>query len=112
MQTEPLVSGINIGALRAPTSGDDRYCMLDSEANVMVIPRMEGMVGDETICSLVDKNTLWRVAKDMFNSAQNRTGMDWSSLWQALTGERVEDLEICYVAGCIEGLTGLIARAA
>ena len=42
----------------------------------------------------LNKNTFWRVAKDMFNAAQNRTGMDWSSIWQALTGERVEDLEI------------------
>ena len=38
-QTEPSVSAINVGALRAPTSGDDRYCMLDSGANVMVIPK-------------------------------------------------------------------------
>ena len=167
----PFASAINVGALRAPTSGDDRYCMLDSGANVMVIPRMEGMVGDETMCSLVgdnratglivsrlyigtksylvvavqnaavllppaylvriagyrlswanqsggeifhlkdgygesvtvhedddllylNKNTFWRVAKDMFNAAQNRTGMDWSSIWQALTGEHFEDLEI------------------
>ena len=30
--TEPSVSAINVGALRAPTSGDDRYCMLDSGA--------------------------------------------------------------------------------
>ena len=167
----PFASAINVGALRAPTSGDDRYCMLDSGANVMVIPRMEGMVGDETMCSLVgdnratglivsrlyigtksylvvavqnaavllppaylvriagyrlswanqsggeifhlkdgygepvtvhedddllylNKNTFWRVAKDMFNAAQNRTGMDWSSIWQALTGERFEDVEI------------------
>ena len=170
-QSGPSVSAINVGALRAPTSGDDRYCMLDSGANVMVIPKVEGMVGDETMCSLVgdnratgliisrlyigtksylvvavqnaavllppaylvriagyrlswanqsggeifhlkdgygesvtvhedddlpylNKNTSWRVAKDMFNAAQNRTGMDWSSIWQALTGERVEDLEI------------------
>ena len=40
---EPSVSAINVGALRAPTSGDDRYCM-------------EGMVGDETMCSLVGDN--------------------------------------------------------
>ena len=170
-QTEPSVSAINVGALRAPTSGDDRYCMLDSGANVMVIPRMEGMVGDETMCCLVgdnratglivsrlyigtksylvvavqnaavllppaylvriagyrlswanhsggeifhlkdgygesvavhedddllylNKNTFWRVAKDMFSAAQNRTGMDWPSIWQALTGERVEDVAI------------------
>ena len=167
----PFASAINVGALRAPTSGDDRYCMLDSGANVMVIPKMEGMVGDETMCSLVgdnratglivsrlyigtksylvvavqnaavllppaylvriagyrlswanqsggeifhlkdgygesvtvhedddllylNKNTFWRVARDMFNAAQNRTGMDWSSIWQSLTGERFEDLEI------------------
>ena len=137
----------------------------------MVIPKMEGMVGDETMCSLVGDNRaiglivsrlyigtksylvvavqnaavllppaylvriagyrlswanhsggeifhlkdgygesvavhedddllylntkpFWRVAKDMFNAAQNRTGMDWSSIWHALTGERVEDVEI------------------
>ena len=42
----------------------------------------------------LNKNTFWRVAKDMFNAAQNRTGMDWSSIWQALTGERFEDVEI------------------
>ena len=53
---EPSVSAINVGALRAPTSGDDRYCMLDSGANVMVIPKMEGMVGDETMCPLVGDN--------------------------------------------------------
>ena len=169
--TGPSISTINVGALRAPTSEDDRYCMLDSGANVMVIPKMEGMVGDETMCSLVgdnratglivsrlyigtklylvvavqnatvllppaylvriagyrlswanqsggeifhlkdgygesvavhedddllylNKNTFWRVAKDMFNAAQNRTGMDWPSIWQALTGKRVEDVEI------------------
>ena len=55
-QTEPSVSVINVGALRAPTTGDDRYCMLDSGANGMVIPKMEGMVGDETMCSLVGDN--------------------------------------------------------
>ena len=54
----PSVSAINVGALRAPTSGDDRYCMLDSGANVMV----EGMVGDETMCSLVGDNILYRAA--------------------------------------------------
>ena len=54
-QSEPSVSAINVGALRAPTSGDDRYCMLDSGANVIVIPKMEGMVGDETMCSLVGR---------------------------------------------------------
>ena len=168
---EPSVSAINVGSLRAPTSGDDRYCMLDSGANVMVIPKMEGVVGDETMCFLVgdnratdlivsrlyigtksylvvaaqnaavllplaylvriagyrlswanhsgaeifhlkdgygesvavhedddllylNKNTFWRVAKDMFNAAKTRTGMDWPSIWQALTGELVEDVAI------------------
>ena len=170
-QPEPSVSAINVGTLRAPTSGDDRYCMLDSGANVMVIPKMEGMIGDETMCSLVgdnratglivsrlyigtksylvvavqnaavllppaylvriagyrlswanqsggeifhlkdgygesvtvhedddllylNKNTFWRVAKDMFNAAQSRVGMDWTSIWQAMTGERIEDVAI------------------
>ena len=30
----------------------------------------------------------------MFSAAQTRTGMDWPSIWQALTGERVEDVAI------------------
>ena len=47
---------------------------------------------DDLLC--LNKNSFCRVAKDMFNAAQNRTGTDWSSIWQALTGERVEDLEI------------------
>ena len=42
----------------------------------------------------LNKNTIWRVAKDMFSAAQSRTGMDWPSLWQALTGELVDDVEI------------------
>ena len=180
----PFASAINVGALRAPTSGDDRYCMLDSGAHVMVSPKMEGMVGDETMCSLVgdnratglivsrlyigtksylvvavqnaavllppaylvriagyrlswanqsggeifhlkdgygesvtvhedddllylNKNTFWRVAKDMFNAAQNRTGMDWSSIWQALTGERFEDLEIKGSEGNLDSWTNI-----
>ena len=42
----------------------------------------------------LNKNAFWRVAKDMFNAAQSRVGMDWPSIWQALTGERVEDVAI------------------
>ena len=30
----------------------------------------------------------------MFNAAQTRTGMDWPSIWQTLTGEMVEDVSI------------------
>ena len=32
--------------LRASTSDEDKYCMLDSGANVMVVPLKEGMRGD------------------------------------------------------------------
>ena len=55
---EPTVSAINVGTLKATTSDADKYCMLDSGANVMVAPPVEGMTGDQTMCSLVgDKRT-------------------------------------------------------
>ena len=57
-EEEPLVSAINVGTLKATTSDEDKYCMLDSGANVMVVPLMRNMQGDKTVCSLVgDKKT-------------------------------------------------------
>ena len=57
-EEEPLVSAINVGTLKATTSDEDKYCMLDSGANVMVVPLMRKMQGDKTMCSLVgDKKT-------------------------------------------------------
>ena len=53
---EPLVSAINVGILKASTSDEDKYCMLDSGANVMVVPLMRNMRGDKTMCSLVGDN--------------------------------------------------------
>ena len=53
---DPQVSAINVGILRATTSDEDKYCMLDSGANVMVVPLKEGMIGDKTMCSLVGDN--------------------------------------------------------
>ena len=44
----------NLLSITSTYSGDDRHCMLDSGANVMVIPKMEGMVGDELMCSIVE----------------------------------------------------------
>ena len=57
--TEPeddhRVSAVSVGAVK--TSGsEDHYCMLDSGANVMVIPWKEGMEGDHTMCALVGDN--------------------------------------------------------
>ena len=49
------ISAINVGAVKGDHS-DDRYCMLDSGANVMVIPWKEGMQGDHTMCALVGDN--------------------------------------------------------
>ena len=49
------VSAVSVGAVK--TSGsEDHYCMLDSGANVMVIPWKEGMEGDHTMCALVGDN--------------------------------------------------------
>ena len=53
---EPQVSAINVGTLKATTSDEDKYCMLDSGANVMVVPLMRDMKGDKTTCSLVGDN--------------------------------------------------------
>ena len=52
----PRVSTINVGTLKATTSDEDKYCMLDSGANVMVVPLMRDMKGDKTMCSLVGDN--------------------------------------------------------
>ena len=53
---DPQVSAINVGILRATTSDEEKYCMLDSGANVMVVPLKKGMIGDKTMCSLVGDN--------------------------------------------------------
>ena len=52
----PRVSTINVGTLKATTSDEDKYCMLDSGANVMVVPLMRDMKGDKNMCSLVGDN--------------------------------------------------------
>ena len=46
---------MSVGAVRA-TWSEDHYCMLDSGADVMVIPWKEGMEGDHTMCALVGDN--------------------------------------------------------
>ena len=48
-------SAIQLGAVKGDHT-DDHYCMLDSGANVMVIPWKEGMKGDHTMCALVVDN--------------------------------------------------------
>ena len=53
---DPRISTINVGTLKATTSDEDKYCMLDSGANVMVVPLMRDMKGDKTMCSLVGDN--------------------------------------------------------
>ena len=49
------VSAVSVGAVTASGS-EDHYCMLDSGANVMVVPWKEGMEGDHTMCALVGDN--------------------------------------------------------
>ena len=41
------ISAINVGTLRATTSDDDKYCMIDSGANVTVVPKVKGMTESE-----------------------------------------------------------------
>ena len=55
-EENPRISTINVGTLKATTSDEDKYCMLDSGANVMVVPLMRDMRGDRTMCSLVGDN--------------------------------------------------------
>ena len=43
---------VHLGSLKAKTS-DEQYCMLDSGANVLVIPWKPGMKGEKTMCTLV-----------------------------------------------------------
>ena len=52
----PVASAIvHLGSLKAKTS-DEQYCMLDSGANVLVIPWKPGMKGEKTMCTLVGDN--------------------------------------------------------
>ena len=46
---------VHLGSLKAKTS-DEQYCMLDSGANVLVIPWKPGMKGEKTMCTLVGDN--------------------------------------------------------
>ena len=54
-QDDHRVSAVSVGAVTTAGS-EDHYCMLDSGANVMVIPWKEGMEGDHTMCALVGDN--------------------------------------------------------
>ena len=52
-ETAPTTSAmVHLGSLKAKTS-DEHYCMLDSGANVLVIPWKPGMKGEKTMCTLV-----------------------------------------------------------
>ena len=52
----PIASAVvHLGSLKAKTS-DEQYCMLDSGANVLVIPWKPGMKGEKTMCTLVGEN--------------------------------------------------------
>ena len=52
----PVASAIvHLGSLKAKTS-DEQYCMLDSGANVLVIPWKPGKKGEKTMCTLVGDN--------------------------------------------------------
>ena len=50
------IAAINVGTLKASTSDEDTYCMLDSGVNVMVVPWVKDMKGERTMCSLVGDN--------------------------------------------------------
>ena len=71
--TEDLsLYAINVGTLRATTSDEDKHCMLDSGANVMVIPRVTGMTGERTMCSLVgDKKTEGLIVSQLYTETRS-----------------------------------------
>ena len=55
-ETLPIASAIvHLGSLKAKAS-DEQYCMLDSGANVLVVPWKPGMKGEKTMCTLVGDN--------------------------------------------------------
>ena len=52
----PIASAVvHLDSLQAKTS-DEQYSMLDSGANVLVIPWKSGMKGEKTMCTLVGDN--------------------------------------------------------
>ena len=71
-EKDPSIVAINVGTLKASTSDEDKYCMLDSGANVMVVPRVKGMEGDKTMCSLVgDKKTEGLIISRLFTETRS-----------------------------------------
>ena len=57
LEPDSSVSAINVGAVKGDHS-DDHYCMLDSGANVMVIPWKEGMEGDRNLYRAIMRSHL------------------------------------------------------
>ena len=56
LESSTTVSAVvHLGSLKAKVS-DEHYCMLDSGANVLVIPWKPGMKGEKTMCTLVGDN--------------------------------------------------------
>ena len=62
VEDDQRISAVSVGAVKS-TATEDHYCMLDSGANVMVIPWKEGMKGDHTMCALWEiiapRDLLW-----------------------------------------------------
>ena len=50
-----MIDTIKVSAVKGPDT-DDHCCVLDSGANVMVIPWKDDMKGDPTMCALVGNN--------------------------------------------------------
>ena len=55
IKTPTISAVVHLGSLKAKVS-DVHYCMLDSGANVLVIPWKPGMKGEKTMCTLVGDN--------------------------------------------------------
>ena len=65
------IDAIKVSAVKGPDT-DDHYCMLDSGANVTVIPWKDNMKGDPTMCALVGNNQAEGLIVARLNT-QNRT---------------------------------------
>ena len=85
--TRRRIDAIKVSAVKGPET-DDHHCMLDSGANVLVIPWKEDTKGDPTMCALVGNNQTEGLIVARLTT-QNRTHLTVavrspSTLWSCL----------------------------
>ena len=99
----PRVPTINVGTLKATTSDEDKYCMLDSGANVMVVPLMRAMKGDKTMCSLVgDNKTQGLIISRLYTETR--------SIWDGRKNTYIISVAYFYASVCVMAFASLRQR--